>query len=203
MPLPEGFCNLESRVVGLKVCSAYYFSENFTGKNVTGYLRNTAVGTLEMADGLERALKIANEQGYGLLVWDAYRPVRAVNCFADWASRPEDGRTKARHYPNVDKSQLFELGYIAHSSGHSRGSSIDLTLTDMDGQPLDMGTCFDFMDDASHHDSLLVPPEATARRNLLRDIMGRAGFKPYSCEWWHYNLANEPYPNTYFDFPVE
>ena len=82
-------------------------------------------------------------------------------------------------------------------------SSVDLTLTDMDGQPLDMGTCFDFMDDASHHDSLLVPPEATARRNLLRDIMGRAGFKPYSCEWWHYNLANEPYPNTYFDFPVE
>ena len=98
---------------------------------------------------------------------------------------------------------MFELGYIAHSSGHSRGSSVDLTLTDMDGQPLDMGTCFDFMDDASHHDSLLVPPEATARRNLLRDIMGRAGFKPYSCEWWHYNLANEPYPNTYFDFPVE
>ena len=156
-----------------------------------------------LAAGLERALKIANEQGYGLLVSDAYRPVRAVYCFADWASRPEDGRTKARHYPNVDKSQLFELGYIAHSSGHSRGSSVDLTLTDMDGRPLDMGTCFDFMDDASHHDSLLVPPEATARRNLLLDIMGRAGFKPYSSEWWHYNLSNEPYPNTYFDFPVE
>lgn len=203
MPLPKGFCNLESRVVGLKVCSAYYFSENFTGENVTGYMRNTAVGTLEMADGLERALKIANEKGYGLLVWDAFRPTRAVKCFADWAERPEDGRTKARHYPNVDKTRLFELGYIAHSSGHSRGSSVDLTLTDANDQPIDMGTCFDFMDDASHHDSPLVSAEVTANRNLLRDIMVQAGFKPYSCEWWHYNLANEPYPNTYFDFPVE
>ena len=203
MPLPEGFCNLEISVVGLKVCSAYYFSENFTGNNVTGYMRNTAVGTVELAEGLKRALKIANSHGCGLLVWDAFRPKRAVECFANWAQKPEDFRTKARHYPNVDKTQLFDLGYIAHSSGHSRGSTVDLTLTDMSGEQIDMGTCFDFMDDVSHHDSPLVSKEVTDNRNLLRDIMVEAGFKPYRNEWWHYTLNNEPYPDTYFDFPVE
>lgn len=203
MPLPEGFCNLETSVVGLKVCSAYYFSENFTGNNVTGYMRNTAVGTAELAEGLKRALKTANQNGCGLLVWDAFRPERAVECFADWAQKPEDGRTKARHYPNIDKTRLFELGYIAHSSGHSRGSTVDLTLTDMGGSIIDMGTCFDFMDDMSHHDSPLVSKEVTQNRNLLRRIMVEAGFKPYKNEWWHYTLANEPYPDTYFDFPVE
>lgn len=203
MPLPQGFCNLESRIVGLKVCSAYYFSDNFTGARVEGYLRNTAVGTLELARALERAQALAGERGLSLMVWDAFRPQRAVDCFAAWAARPEDGRTKARHYPHVDKSQLFELGYIAHSSGHSRGSTVDLTLLDADGAELDMGTCFDFMDEASHHDSPLVSRECTARRDLLRGIMEQAGFKPYQNEWWHYTLANEPFPDTYFDFPVE
>ncbi len=203
MPLPEEFCNLETRAVGIKVCSAYYFSENFTGANVDGYLRNTAVGTEALADGLRRALELARAQGYGLMVWDAYRPVRAVKRFAEWARQSEDGRTKARHYPNVDKSRLFELGYIASSSGHSRGSTVDLTLTGADGRPLDMGTDFDFMDDASHHDSPLVSRECTERRNLLREIMVKSGFRPYQNEWWHYTLVNEPFPDTYFDFPVE
>lgn len=203
MPLPQEFCNLETRVVGLKVCSAYYFSDNFTGARVEGYLRNTAVGTLELAEALARAQQLAHARGLGLLVWDAFRPQRAVDCFAAWAARPEDGRTKARHYPRVDKARLFELGYIARSSGHSRGSTVDLTLLDAAGRPLDMGTCFDFMDDASHHDSPLVAPRCTARRNLLRDIMASAGFAPYQSEWWHYKLRGEPYPDTYFDFPVE
>ena len=170
---------------------------------VEGYLRNTAVGTLELARALERAQALAGERGLSLMVWDAFRPQRAVDCFAAWAARPEDGRTKARHYPRVDKSQLFELGYIAYSSGHSRGSTVDLTLLDADGAELDMGTCFDFMDEASHHDSPLVSRECTARRDLLRGIMEQAGFKPYQNEWWHYTLANEPFPDTYFDFPVE
>lgn len=203
MPFPAGFCNLGSTVVGLKVCAAYYFSGNFTGARVDGYGANVAVGTVELAQGLERALALANARGYGLLVWDAYRPARAVRRFAQWADEPEDMRTKARHYPNVDKTRLFELGYIAHSSGHSRGSTVDLTLIGPDGAPLDMGTCFDYMDDASHHDSPLVSEECTRRRNLLRDIMVQAGFRPYSAEWWHYRLADEPYPDTYFDFPIE
>ena len=103
----------------------------------------------------------------------------------------------------MDKSRLFELGYIASSSGHSRGSTVDLTLTDADGRPLDMGTDFDFMDDASHHDSPLVSRECTERRNLLREIMVKSGFRPYQNEWWHYTLVNEPFPDTYFDCPVE
>ena len=203
MPFPSGFCNLGSAVIGLKVCAAYYFSDNFTGARVDGYEVNAAVGTVELAEGLKRALALANERGYGLLVWDAYRPARAVRRFAEWALEPEDMRTKLSHYPNVDKTRLFELGYIARSSGHSRGSTVDLTLTTPDGTPLDMGTGFDFMDDASHHDSPLVSAECTRSRDLLRSIMMQAGFKPYSNEWWHYRLADEPYPDTYFDFPIE
>lgn len=203
MPLPEGFCNLKMRVPGLEVRAAYYFDDNFTGANVDGYLANAAVGTEQLARGLERALELARERGLGLMIWDAYRPERAVRRFAQWARQPEDYLTRARHYPNVDKSRLFELGYIAESSGHSRGSTVDLTLTDGAGAPLDMGTDFDFMDEASHHDSPLVPRECAARRNLLRGIMARAGFKEYANEWWHYSLIDEPYPDTYFDFPVE
>lgn len=203
MPLPAGFCNLEKRAVGIKVCSAYYFSENFTGANVDGYNANVAIGTLELGAALERALVLAREEGYGLLIWDAYRPQRAVRRFAEWARQPEDYRTKARHYPNVSKSHLFDLGYIAERSGHSRGSTVDLTLTDASGAPLDMGTCFDFMDESSHHDSPLVSSACTARRNLLRTIMLRSGFKPYQNEWWHYTLVDEPFADTYFDFCVE
>ena len=203
MPLPAGFCNLEKRAVGIKVCSAYYFSENFTGANVDGYNANVAIGTLELGAALERALILAREEGYGLLIWDAYRPQRAVKRFAEWARQPEDYLTKARHYPKVSKSRLFELGYIAERSGHSRGSTVDLTLTDASGAPLDMGTCFDFMDEASHHDSPLVSAVHTTRRNLLRTIMLRSGFKPYQNEWWHYTLVDEPFGDTYFDFCVE
>lgn len=160
------------------------------------------MATVEAADALHTAYQLAKKAGYGLLIYDAYRPQKAVNDFVAWSSLPEDGKTRAEFYPALQKEQLFPLGYIALHSGHSRGSTVDLTLT-MNGVPVDMGTCFDFMDDASHHGYDSLNDEQTANRRLLKDIMAQAGFKDYENEWWHYTLKDEPYPATYFDFDLD
>ena len=136
-----------------------------------------------------------------MLVYDSYRPQKAVDDFVTWSLQPEDGKMKEEFYPELDKGELFPLGYIARHSGHSRGSVVDLTLT-REGTPVDMGTAFDFMSPSSHHNSLLVTPEQAENRATLRAIMAWAGFSPYECEWWHYRLMDEPYPDTYFDFDI-
>ena len=197
----EGFVYLDEAVPGIGWDAKYATSDNLTGKPLDGYRVNRVVGTVELARGLNLAQAVFARRGYCLFLFDAYRPVRAVRKFAEWAKRPEDFSTKEKHYPNHRKEDLFRLGYIAEKSGNSRGSSVDLTLT-KNGAPLDMGGCFDRMDVSSHH-SFPAPEPARSNRRLLRLGMEECGFTAYENEWWHYPLREEPYPDTWFDFPIE
>jgi D-alanyl-D-alanine dipeptidase len=177
--------------------------DNFTGRPVDGYLANRIVGTRALCAGLERAREEAGSLGLGLLLWDGYRPQRAVEGFIRWAKQPEDGRTKQRHYPNIERAEMFEKGFVASRSGHSRGSTVDLTLFHLaSGSRAAMGGDHDLMDAISHHGADGVAPAEARNRQLLRSIMEASGFSPYECEWWHYTLKDEPYPESYFDFPI-
>ena len=170
---------------------------------VDGYERPVAYLTKEAAAALKAASDECVARGYRLKVYDAYRPQRAVSRFMRWAKDVGDTRMKAPFYPNLDKSVLFEQGYIAEKSGHSRGSTVDLTLFDMKtGKEVDMGGTFDWFGEESHPDYTGVTEEQLANRMLLREIMLAHGFKPLAEEWWHFTLKDEPYPDTYFDFPV-
>lgn len=203
MTLPAGFAFLDERLPGIRWDAKYATSDNFTGRPVEGYEVNRIVGTWEMCLGLERARHAAESRGLGLLVWDAYRPQRAVDSFLRWARQPEDGLTTGRHYPNIDRSDIVDLGYVAARSGHSRGSAVDLTLVDLvTGRPVPMGGRHDLMDPISHHGAMGISPAETKNRLRLRSIMRAGGFEPFEQEWWHYSLAEEPYPDTYFDFCV-
>ncbi|MBQ9324772.1 MAG: M15 family metallopeptidase [Clostridia bacterium] len=199
--MKEGFVDVALFIPGMETEIRYATAHNLTGKPLSGYEAGKAVLTQEAAQALKEAFLQAQSAGYGMRIYDAYRPVRAVADFMRWGEAPEDGRTKTEFYPEYDKRELIPHGYIARRSGHSRGSTVDLTLTE-NGMPLDMGTGFDFMSEKSHHDTELVTPHQTENRNLLRRFMQEAGFKDYAYEWWHYTLANEPYPDTYFDFVI-
>jgi zinc D-Ala-D-Ala dipeptidase len=190
-------------VPGIRWDTKYATWDNFTGKPVDGYLANRIVGTRALCSALARAQEKAAWLGCGLLLWDGYRPQRAVECFLRWSQQPEDGRTKSRHYPNIDRAEMFEKGYVAARSGHSRGSTLDLTLYDLaTGERVPMGGDHDLMDPISHHGaSGITPVEARNRRHLL-SIMEDCDFRPYDREWWHYTLNHEPYPDTYFNFPI-
>ena len=202
--MTEGFVYLDAVLPGIYWDAKYATADNFTGAVVDGYCVNRIVGTCELAAALLSAVSVAGMWGYGLLLWDGYRPQRAVDCFLRWADAPEDGRTKARHYPNIAKGDMVSLGYVAAKSGHSRGSAIDLTLYDRQtGRMVEMGGGFDLMDLRSHHGAEGLPPVAARNREILREIMEKCGFEAYEREWWHYALQKEPYPNRYFDFPVE
>jgi D-alanyl-D-alanine dipeptidase len=158
--------------------------------------------TREAAIALSRAQAAAVERGLSLRVYDGYRPQRAVDHFVAWAADPDDTLARDAYYPDVPKDELFERGYIAERSGHSRGSTVDLTLT-RDGVPLPMGTDYDFFGELSHTEHPAITGEARENRLLLRRIMEDAGFRNYVNEWWHYTLVDEPYPDRYFDLPVE
>lgn len=201
--LPNGFVYLDEAVPGVLWDAKYAGADNFLGEPADGYRVNRVVGTAELAKALVCAQEKAAEKGLRLLLWDAYRPQRAVDHFVRFCASPETGKTKEKHYPNHDKAQLIPLGYIAARSGHSRGSTIDLTLADGEGRPLDMGGIFDFMDERSHHGADGITPEQAENRALLRGIMLGCGLTDYRCEWWHYRLADEPYPEIWFDFPIE
>ena len=180
----------------------YAGSNNFLGRRVRGYDSATILLTPEAGHALANAQRAARAQGLSLLVFDAYRPQRAVDDFVAWAADLDDTAMKARFYPDVPKDALFRRGYIAERSGHSRGSTVDLTLT-RDGIPLEMGTPFDFFDERSHTEHPATRDAALRNRRLLRTIMESAGFQNYTQEWWHYTLRNEPHPDTYFDIPIE
>jgi len=199
----QDFVFVDELVTGIRWDAKYATWDNFTGKPVDGYLANRIVGTRAMCAALEDAQGQAASLGFGLVLWDGYRPQRAVDCFLRWSAQPEDGRTKLRHYPNIDRPEMFEKGYVAVKSGHSRGSTVDLTLYHLDtGELAAMGGDHDLMDAVSHHGATgLTPVEERNRRNL-RSIMENCGFTSYEPEWWHYTLTHEPYPNTYFDFPI-
>lgn len=197
------FVFVDEVVDGIRWDAKYATWDNFTGKPVDGYLANRIVGTRALCAALERARREAASRGLGLLLWDGYRPQRAVHRFLQWAQQPEDGRTKYRHYPNIDKAEMFERGYVARRSGHTRGSTVDLTLYHLTtGELAAMGGDFDLMDAVSHHGASGITPAEARNRHDLRAIMEHCGFDAYECEWWHYTLKAEPYPNTYFDFPI-
>lgn len=199
----DGFVDLAQAVPGIAVDARYATPDNLTGRPLDGYHANRALATREAARALADAFAAAQALGLGMLVYDAYRPQKAVDCFVRWSSQPEDGLTREAYYPALERTQLFPLGYIARRSGHTRGSTIDLTLTDGQGRPLDMGGTFDLMDDISHHGAAGLTHRQEQNRALLCRLMTDAGFLPYENEWWHYRLKDEPYPDTYFDFDID
>ncbi len=199
----SGFVVLADYVPSIIQEIRYHSTYNFVGDRIDGYEEPCALITREAA----RALKdVSNEmavRGLRLKVFDAYRPARAVKHFVLWGIEDLDLRMKPFFYPDLDKTDLFSKGYIASRSSHSRGSTVDLTLLDMmTGKELDMGSPFDMFSEVSHPDYKGITKEQYTNRMLLRNIMMRKGFEPIDCEWWHFTLKDEPYPDTYFDFPV-
>lgn len=199
----DGFAYVDEAVPGIRWDAKYATWDNFTGRPIDGYLANRIIGTRALCAALARARDAAEARSFGLLLWDGYRPQRAVDCFVCWAEQPEDGRTKSRYYPRLERREMFEKGYVARRSGHSRGSTVDVTLFRLDsGELAPMGGGHDLMDPISHHDAPGVAPTEAENRHALRAIMQEAGFRPYPVEWWHYTLTDEPYPETYFNFPI-
>jgi D-alanyl-D-alanine dipeptidase len=201
--MQEGFVYVDEVVPGIRWDAKYATWDNFTGKPVDGYLANRIVGTWALCSALERAREQAASLGFGLLLWDGYRPQRAVACFLRWSKQAEDVRMKQRHYPNIERTEMFERGYLAAKSSHSRGGAVDLTLYHLaSGELAPMGGDFDLMDPISRHGAEGIAPVEANNRQHLRSIMENCGFNAYDREWWHYTLSHEPYPDTYFDFPI-
>ena len=202
-PASEPFVDARALVPGLVVDMRYAGERNFVGRRIAGYEAPRCLLTRAAAEAVSRAQGALAPRGYGLKVFDCYRPARAVADFVAWARDAGDTRTKAAFYPRVDKRDLFRLGYIAAVSSHARGSTVDLTLVRLsDGAEVDMGTPFDFFDPTSAPGSRLVTAGQRADRARLRAALVQAGFLPYAGEWWHFTLAREPYPRTSFDHPV-
>ena len=200
---PSGFVLLGEFVPQIVQEIRYYSTYNFIGERIDGYEEPVALLTVEAARALKAACNELLVQGYRLKVFDAYRPVSAVKQFILWGIEDQDVRMKPYFYPMLEKQSLFQDGYIAKQSSHSRGSAIDLTLLDMrTGREVDMGSPFDLFDEASHPDYRGVTEEQYENRMILRKAMTRNGFLPLACEWWHFMLKDEPYPDTYFAFPV-
>jgi len=202
---PSGFVLLADFVPQIVQEIRYHSTYNFIGDRIDGYEEPCALLTKEAARALKSAAGELIVQGYRLKVFDAYRPARAVRHFVLWGIEDQDIRMKQYFYPDLEKQELFAKGYIATRSGHSRGSTIDLTLLDMEtGKEADMGSPFDLFSEVSHPD--YRGPEITEdqyeNRMILQRVMVRNGFRPLDCEWWHFTLEDEPYPDTYFDFPV-
>ena len=198
----DGFVTLPAdRNVQVNV--RYYTTDNFIGEAINGYEASRIYLTREAHEALEGVIGDAEVFGLGIKVFDAYRPQQAVDHFVSWARDLSDTRMKSQYYPNVDKANLFRDGYIAARSGHSRGSTLDLTLFDLEtGEELDMGTPWDFFDLSSWGESNAVSLQQRANRALLRALMTKHGFMPIDEEWWHFTLQDEPYPDTYFNFLV-
>jgi len=182
----------------------YYSTFNFVGERIDGYESPVALLTEEAATALKNVNNDLMKQGYRIKIYDAYRPQAAVDHFRSWAKDLDDTEMKEYFYPELDKSVLFKQGYIASKSGHSRGSTVDLTIVDMKtGIDVDMGSGFDYFGEVSHPNAAAgLTQEQINNRKILREAMIRHGFRPISTEWWHFTLNNEPYPDTYFDFPV-
>lgn len=201
--MPADFVVLADVVPDIIQEIRYYSSFNFVGTRIDGYEEPVALATRPAAEALKAVSDELKAKGYRLKIYDTYRPQRAVNHFIRWAEAVADTLMKPYFYPELDKSVLFDQGYICARSGHSRGSTIDLTLFDMGtGQEVDMGGRFDYFGQLSHPDYEGVTPEQMANRLLLREAMIRHGFNPLAEEWWHFTLKDEPYPDTYFDFPI-
>lgn len=224
--LPNGFVYLKDFDPTIIQNLRYYDDENFVGIKIEGYKSDKVILSREAAVKLATVQKELLADGYSLVIYDAYRPQKAVNHFMKWSEDLSNQVTKGKYYPLIDKSNIFNLGYVAEKSGHSRGSTVDLTIIKsdsilkkvsvhdrkllndqvisyLDDGTVDMGSSFDLFDKASHHDSKLIDKKYLGMRNYLRAIMKKNGFKEYEQEWWHYTLENEPFLNTYFNFDIE
>jgi D-alanyl-D-alanine dipeptidase len=224
--LPKDFVYLKDIEPTIIENLRYFSNENFMGRKIDGYKANRVILTSEAAIALVKIQQELLKNGYSLVIYDAYRPQLAVDFFMKWSKDSNDQVAKEKYYPDINKADVFKLGYVAEKSGHSRGSTVDLSIIRigdslkpitfqkrqlkngsiipfLDDGSVDMSSSFDLFGEASHHDSNLIETEFLARRNYLRGIMKKNGFNDYPEEWWHYTLKNEPFPDTYFDFVVE
>lgn len=201
--LPKEFVYLKDIDPSIQQDIRYYGAHNFVGKPLPGYERPVCILTQPAADALRQVQQELKKKGLGLKVFDGYRPQMTVDEFIRWSADETDQKMKADYYPNVNKADFFKLDYVAARSGHTRGSTVDLTLIDLKThQELDMGTHFDFMDELSHPANRSVTEKQYQNRRLLSDVMIKLGFVPIETEWWHFTLKNELFPDTYFNFPV-
>lgn len=225
--LPKGFVYLEDIAPGIIQEIRYATHHNFVGRPIAGYEAPRCILTRRAAHRLKAVQEEINEAGFSLKVYDCYRPIRASKDFADWSFDADDTVMKAEFYPNTNKRRFFKLGYVARHSGHNRGSTVDLTLVQLperaqakykpgqrltacyapikerfDDNSIDMGTGFDCFDKRARPSSRAIPKAAYHNRMKLRAVMKKHGFRPYYKEWWHFSLRDEPFPKTYFDFPV-
>lgn len=201
--LPKGFVYVKDSIPTLDVELRYFTHNNFVGKPIDGYKANHLILTIEATRALKIIQNELEQDNLCLKVYDGYRPQKAVNHFIRWALNLNDTLNKSVFYPNVDKSNLFKAGYIASRSGHTKGSTLDLTIIDGNtGKPLDMGSCYDFFGQESWVNYHNITEKQKANRQLLQSIMIKYGFRNYPKEWWHFTLRGEPFPNTYFDFDI-
>lgn len=201
-PMPAGFCYVDEVAPTVRVDLKYAGSDNFVGRPIDGYSGSRAILRRDAAEALQRVAQELAKQGYGLLVWDAYRPVRALRDFRAW-SRSADESTKAEFYPHITKQGIYDGRYIGDTSEHTWGIAVDLTLVHLaTGKPVDMGGRHDLLDPSSATDSPLVTPAQRANRHKLREAMRAGGFRNYAKEWWHYRLADSQ-PWVAYDIPVQ
>jgi D-alanyl-D-alanine dipeptidase len=226
----KGFVYLHEVDPTIVVSLRYMGYENFLGTPVDGYNKLVVIMTNVAAQALKKVQQAVQKDGYSLVVYDAYRPQRSVNHFMRWSCDVADQKKKLQYYPRVGKERVFELGYVAERSGHSRGSTVDLTLikadvalhdvelqerilqdgtviTVLDDGTVDMGSSFDLFDVASHYDNDIIASEFKQLRTYLKNVMFEYGFNNYAEEWWHFTLQNEPFSadqnSSYFDFEIE
>ncbi len=226
--MPEGFVDTKNVIPDVELDIRYFGPHNFLGEKVNGYNAGKCILTKEAATALAKVQNDLGQFSLSLKIYDCYRPQRAVDHFVKWATEIENTKTKKEFYPTVDKRNLFKDGYIDSKSGHSRGSTVDLTIVPfpvpqqadyIPGQKLsacdlpvnkrfrdnsiDMGTGFDCFSELSHTENKSFGLQQRLNRMLLKSLMTKYGFRNFEKEWWHYTLINEPYPNTYFDFVIE
>ncbi len=204
-PSKEAFVDLKEMMPNLRSDMRYYSSNNFVGAPIDGYNEPKVLLTKEAAEALKKVQDELERLGFGLLVYDAYRPQRATDHFVRWAQDENDDTMKTQFYPNINKKDLFSKGYISIKSGHSRGSTVDVTIVSLKTkQILNMGSPYDLFDEVSSVDhTSTITKNQHALRLLLKRRMEKHGWQSYPQEWWHFTLKEEPYPDTYFDFPIE
>ncbi len=202
--LPKGFVYAQDTLPDLKVELRYCYDNNFVGEQIDGYINEVVITTAQTVDALKKVQADLKAEGFTLKVFDAYRPQRAVNHFVHWAKQVNDTMMKTQYYPKVNKRNLFKEGYIASKSRHSSGSTLDVTIVNLDtGEELDMGSPYDFFGPESWVSNTNLTEKQIANRQRLQKVMLKNGFRNYSQEWWHFTLKNEPFENQYFDFLVE
>jgi len=201
--IPKGFVLLKNEVPNIELEMRYFGKNNFIGIPIRGYLHNRAILSTNATEAIKEVQKELNSFGLGLKIFDAYRPQKAVDNFVLWGMDLNDTLMKSEYYPSVEKRNLFKEGYIAKKSSHSRGSTLDLTIIDLETKTeLDMGSPFDFFGKCSWIRHSNITATQRSNRMLLNAIMIKHGFKEYTQEWWHFTLKDEPYPDKYFDFDI-